>query len=96
MKDLTGISVYYLILEALNDGNVGLLPLLEPIPWEDIVFELKQRTGLDYGNDSSHWARWFLGNDEWGSELERANLSMFLQTQESMTRIWQKLLSRPT
>ena len=91
MINIRDASVYYLILELLDGGKIGLLPDLEPLDPEVIVSELKRRTNLDIGNEGREWATWFYGNPEYGSELERANLHMFLQTQDAMTRIWKKV-----
>ena len=96
VKNLKEVSVYYLLLEALNDGAAGLLPSIEPIPIEHLIAELTHRTGVNNNETVLDWAKWFLGSDVWGSELERANLLIFLKTQESMSQIWQKISSRPT
>ena len=88
---LNKASNYYLLLELLEDGRAGLLSNSSPIPTESLVVELKRRTGEDFGDNKEEWARHFIHSSNLCSELERANLMIFLKTQEAMTRIWNKV-----
>ncbi len=80
MNGLDKISTYYLCLELLNGGEAGLLPEVESLLEEDILGEMKHRTGKDFGNDKERWARFVIGSPEYGSELERSNLMIFMDT----------------
>lgn len=91
---LQDVSTYYLMLELLDGGETGLLPELEPISEESIVKELERRSGSSFKNDKSKWVAWFLGNKDHATELERANLLIFVRTQQSMARVLQN--KRPT
>lgn len=79
MKNLNSESVYFLLLELLNNGEAGLLPEIEPLTADEITAELERRTGNKFGLDLKSWARWFLGSKEFGSEMERANFLIFLE-----------------
>ncbi len=80
--ELESVSTYYLIIELLNNGSAGLLPEHEPIPVQAIVSELVQRSGTTYHEDQEVWARWFIASKEHGSEIERANTLIFMNTRE--------------
>lgn len=76
------VSTYYLILELLNNGDCGLLPDIEPISLSSIVDELLSRSKENFGSDPEAWARWFAGNKDHGTDIERANTLIFLKTRE--------------
>lgn len=90
-RQLRDASTYFLVLELLNEGEAGLISATDQIPIDEIVVELEMRTKLDFGNRKMDWAQHFVRSPSLGTELERANLLMFLQTQEAMTRIWKKV-----
>lgn len=87
-------SVYYLILELLEDGRAGLISGSDTIPETSLILELKRRTGEDFGTVKEDWARYFIQSNDLGSELERANLMMFLKTRDAMKRIWDSVKDR--
>ena len=86
MDDLAAISTYYLVIEVCENGHSGLLPDLEPIAHQALVDELKQRTGLGF-DEPEDWASWFVGNEKFGSDLERANLLMYLETKKRLDNL---------
>lgn len=90
MNKFSDVSTYYLVLEYLDGGHVGVLPEIEPISSDELLSALKDRTGRNLGDDPKAWASWFIGNSEYGTELERANLWMFMQSQASLRKIWSK------
>lgn len=87
-------SVYYLILELLEDGQAGLISGSDAIPEASLILELRRRTGKDFGAAKESWVRYFIQSNDLGSELERANLMMFVRTQEAMRRIWDRVKDR--
>ena len=92
MKDvLEKLSNYFLILEALNDGNAGFLPREEPISKDKIFSELRRRTGLDIEDSDAAWSSWFISEESGAPEIERSNLMMFLKTQKSMQHIMERV-----
>lgn len=91
MQKLSDVSTYYLVLELMNNGDVGLLPELEPIPEPEIIEELEHRTQECSGSSKDKWAQWFLGAADHGSELERANFMMFLETRTMLSRSIEKV-----
>ena len=84
MRDLSSVSTYFLMLE-LMDGRSGLLPDLEPLAASEIFSELENRTSERFGSSKDDWASWFLGAAKHGTELERANFSIFLRTTKIAT-----------
>lgn len=91
MNRLSSVSTYFLILELLNEGKSGLLPNIEPIEMSEIFTELETRTENKMDRDKEAWATWFLGNDKHGTELERSNLLIFLETRRHMQRLWRSV-----
>ncbi len=90
MVSLGSVSVYYLILELCQNGKTGLLPELEPIPLEAIREELASRTGQKF-RSTNEWTTWFIGNSEYGTELERANLLIYLKEEEYFKKLLQEV-----
>ena len=80
MRDLSSVSTYFLMLEMMDGGEVGILPELEPIAASEIFSELERRTSERFGSSKDDWASWFLGAAKHGTELERANFGIFLKT----------------
>jgi hypothetical protein len=89
-EDLSEVSTYFLILELLESGEAGLVQGLGPESIPTIILELESRTGMKYGEKADDWAKQFLQSKHLGSELERANLMIFLRTRQMMSRISNK------
>jgi hypothetical protein len=85
------VSVYYLLIELLNNGSAGLMPEIEPLVEEDIMFELERRTGKSYGSQKDEWGKWFIRSTDCGTELERANLMIFMRLRAHMIGTWENL-----
>jgi hypothetical protein len=89
--NFSDVTTYFLVLELLEAGEAGLLPSLEPISMKSIAQELILRSGHDHGTNAEKWAYWFIGNPDHGTELERANLLMFLKAQKRHGWKWYSL-----
>ena len=90
-SQLENASTYYLILELLEGGAAGLISCGHAISEGDILGELRNRTGQDLGSRKEDWAQFFIESSDLGSELERANVLIYLRTQEAMARIWYRV-----
>ncbi|MEL7258186.1 MAG: hypothetical protein AAFN80_10150 [Pseudomonadota bacterium] len=95
MRDLSGVSTYFLMLELMDGGEVGVLPELEPIAAPEIFFELESRTSESFGSSKDDWANWFLGAATYGTELERANFRIFLDTKNMASSLATSRLANP-
>jgi hypothetical protein len=92
-KPLSNVSIYYLLLELLEDGRAGLINGEEGIPEINILQELQKRTGRNF-ETKAEWAKFFIADEYLGSEIERANLLIFVKTQEAMIKVWNMVNER--
>ncbi len=82
MRELKSVSIYVLLVELFSDGDLGILPEIEPIPEKDIINELTERSGQSHRTDKRAWANWFLFETEVGSELEKESFLNMLADME--------------
>ena len=95
MSDLSNVSTYFLMLELMDGGKIGLLPELEPLAASEIFSELENRTSERFGSSKDDWASWFLGAAKHGTELERANFGIFLKTANMASSLETSRLANP-
>ena len=68
---LSALSYFQLLLEFLDHGCAKLETSLEPIPINQIVLELENRSGLTYGYDLIRWVEWIIRTNQISDEEKK-------------------------